>query len=247
MSKETSTVPQWPTITAHLESDGTGEVNLSPSTKQPIEEDSVEDARASCSSTSPRSPGRTTAERSACGSETRRGMGTGVNPDGTGFALDDDPEVQGVAGDTAAALGASNGGPVSEPAGPQRMRTGPGDHGTQPRRSGNGVPATVSSAPAPPRAAARSRAGAPATPPGPEFQIDPMSRHVDRKALHSRPPGRLARLMSSVNERLKDPAEREEEELDRHFARRYRHRHEPAGGGLTEGWLRQDDGGADSR
>ena len=27
--------------------------------------------------------------------------------------------------------------------------------------------------------------------------------------------------MSSVNERLKDPAEREEEELDRHFARRY--------------------------
>jgi MinD-like ATPase involved in chromosome partitioning or flagellar assembly len=222
LSKETSTVPQWPTITAHVESDGSGEVSLSPSTKQPIQEDTVEDARAIVLEHVAAFAREN--HRRAVRLRVRDPEGEwvlGVNPDGTGFPLDDDREVQGVAVDTAAALGASNGGPVSEPAGPQRMQTGSDDHGTQPQRSGNGVPAAVSSGPAPPLAATRSCAGVPATSPGPEFQIGPMSRHVDRKALHSRPPGRLARLMSSVNERLKDPAEREEEELDRHFARRY--------------------------
>ena len=46
LSKEMTTVPQWPTITANVESDGTGELNLGPSSKQRIAEQSVEDARA---------------------------------------------------------------------------------------------------------------------------------------------------------------------------------------------------------
>ena len=40
-----SPVPQWPTLTATVHSDGTGEVNLSPSIAEPITADTVEDAR----------------------------------------------------------------------------------------------------------------------------------------------------------------------------------------------------------
>ncbi len=47
------------------------------------------------------------------------------------------------------------------------------------------------------------------------------TREVDREALHSRPPSAMTRLVGSVNERLKDAAQREEEHLDRQFARRY--------------------------
>ena len=46
-------------------------------------------------------------------------------------------------------------------------------------------------------------------------------RDVDREALHARPPGPMTRLVGSVGERLKDSAQREEEQLDQQFARRY--------------------------
>ena len=101
MSKETSTVPQWPTITAHVESDGSGEVSLSPSTKQPIQEDTVEDARAIVLEHVAAFAREN--HRRAVRLRVRDPEGEwvlGVNPDGTGFPLDDDREVQGVAVDS---------------------------------------------------------------------------------------------------------------------------------------------------
>ena len=222
MSKQTSAVPQWPTITANVESDGTGEVNLSPSTKQTIRETSVEDARAIVLQHVAAYAKEN--HRRAVRLRVRDPAGEwvlGVNPDGTGFALDENSETERAAEDAGAAPAAGNGGPLTEPAARPRMRAVSGDRGTQPQPSGNGVPAAARSAPAPSPTGARPRTDTPAAAPESEFQIEPMSRRVDRKALHSRPPGRLAQLMASVNERLKDPAEREEEELDRHFARRY--------------------------
>ncbi len=47
------------------------------------------------------------------------------------------------------------------------------------------------------------------------------SRAVDRQALHAQPPGPLGRFIDTVNDRLKDAAQREEEDLDAQFARRY--------------------------
>ena len=206
MSKEMTTVPQWPTITANVESDGTGELNLGPSSKQRIDEQSVEDARAVVLQHVAAYANENHHRAVRLRVQDPEGEWVlGVNPDGTGFALEDDPETDGAAeGTVPAASSPSNGVPPTDPAGRQRMRAVPGDRETRARQPQAGVTPAARSAPA-----------------EPELHIDPMPRKVDRKALHSRPPSRLARLINSVNDRLKDPAEREEEELDRHFARRY--------------------------
>ena len=131
----------------------------------------------------------------------------GVNPDGTGFALDDDPETDGAAaGDTAAALGAEQRRPsdrTSRPAahaGGFRVIMG---HERGSRRLACHRP--------PDRRRGRSRSSR---------SIRCLATWIEKRCTQDRR-GRLARLINSVNERLKDPAEREEEELDRHFARRY--------------------------
>ena len=63
-------------------------------------------------------------------------------------------------------------------------------------------------------------------------------RDVDRHALHTRSPRPMRRLVESVNERLKDSAQREEEQLDQQFARRYVVTETNLRGGLTQGRAR---------
>ena len=204
-------------------------MNLGPSSQQAIAEQSVEDARAVVLEHV--AAYARDNHRRAVRLRVRDPEGEwvlGVNPDGTGFALEEDPEIERAGEGNSAPAPASNGEPPSEAAAWEGVRAISGDRETRARRAGTGVAPAVSSTPAsstpaPSRASARTRTRTSASlaPAERELHIDPMPRQVDRKALHSRPPSRLARLINSVNERLKDPAEREEEELDRHFARRY--------------------------
>ncbi len=87
-------VPQWPTVTATLDPEGGGEINLSPSIAEPIAADTVDDARI------------LVLERVAAYAQEKHGRAvrlkvrdpTGewllaVNPDGTVAALEPDPST----------------------------------------------------------------------------------------------------------------------------------------------------------
>ena len=136
MSTEMTTVPQWPTITANVESDGTGELNLGPSSKQRIAEQSVEDARAVVLQHVAAYANENHHRAVRLRVQDPEGEWVlGVNPDGTGFALEDDPETDGAAdGTVPAAPPPSNGVPPTDPAGRQRMRAVPGDRETRARQ-----------------------------------------------------------------------------------------------------------------
>ena len=198
----TSPVPQWPTITATVRSDGTGEVQLSPTIAAPITADSVDDARI------------LVLERVAAYAQEKHGRAVrlkvrdpagewllAVDPDGTVSELEADtsiaPEHPGAASADDPPPQITNDAPTPAP---PLIRV---------------VEADQSSPPALPLAAVREGAQ----------PVDPAaaawSRGVDRQALHAQPPGALVRFIDTVNDRLKDAAQREEEDLDAHFARRY--------------------------
>jgi MinD-like ATPase involved in chromosome partitioning or flagellar assembly len=201
-------VPRWPTITAAVHSDGSGEVNLTPATAEPIVAASVEEAR------------QLVLSRVAAYAAEHHGRAVrlsvrdpdgewilGVNPDGTGFEVEDQTD------DPAAATSPQE----RDPAASNGLEA-------QPRAI-----RVVSDPAAPPPSLEPELGADESTPrsvevswPGPRgagSQAAPRS--VDRHALHARPPGALTRFIDTVGDRLKDPAQREEEELDRQFARRY--------------------------
>jgi MinD-like ATPase involved in chromosome partitioning or flagellar assembly len=196
-------VPRWPTITATVTDEGRGEVRLTPTSVETVDAAGVDEARDKVLAL----VGAHAAEHHGRAVRLQVIDPDGewllaVNPDGTGFVLDEDPHPDGT--ERPAAADANGDGRHI------RVVAGEPDAAAPDSEADESASAPVTERPAPAAASAAATG-----------HSDLMARKVDRVALHSRPPGRLTRLITSINERLKDPAEREEEELDRHFARRF--------------------------
>ena len=209
-------VPQWPTLTVTLRADGTGELHLSPSTTEQIEADGLEQAR------------RLVLSKVAAYAETNHHRAVrlrvqepdgewllGVNPDGTGFELTDDTqpadERHPQASDDLTPSQSPTAGAPNPPL--RRLTVTDADADAEPL-----APVVRVTSPGLVGLSIADRSTRRALAPAPSRH---SGRDVDREALHARPPGPMTRLVGSVGERLKDSAQREEEQLDQQFARRY--------------------------
>jgi MinD-like ATPase involved in chromosome partitioning or flagellar assembly len=208
-------VPQWPTLTVTLRADGTGELHLSPSTTEHIEAESLEQAR------------RFVLSKVAAYAEDNHHRAVrlrvqepdgewllGVNPDGTGFELTDDTQPAGERHPQAPDDLTPSQSPTADAPNPplRRLTVTDADADAEPL-----APAVRVTSPG--LVSLRSP-----TDPGDERWASAeqtLGRDIDREALHARPPGPMTRLVESVGERLKDSAQREEEQLDQQFTRRY--------------------------
>ena len=225
----TSPVPQWPTITATVRSDGSGEVHLSPSIAEPITADSVDDARM------------LVLERVAAYALEKHGRAVRLkvrDPAGEWLlAVDPDGTVSELEADTSIAPEHPGAASADDPP-PQITNDAP----TPAPPVIRVVEADQSSPPALPLAAVREGAQ----------PVDPAaaawSRSVDRKALHSRPPG----PSRTADQHRQRPSQRSRRTGGGGARPALRSplsgdRHQPAGRGLTKGRPRQDDRGADRR
>jgi MinD-like ATPase involved in chromosome partitioning or flagellar assembly len=205
VSRDTSSpdVPRWPTITANVTAEGQGEVRLSPSSVQSVDAGDVDTARdqilALVAAHAGEHHGR--AVRLQVVDPDGEWL-LGVNPDGTGFVLDED------ASDDEPPLPE-----LGDPSGGRHIRVVARQH----ERDTTAAAAATEVTPEPRVGRAASSASVTARP----VSRDGHGRSVDRVALHSRPPGPLSRLVSGINERLKDSEQREEEQLDQQFERRF--------------------------
>lgn len=211
MSRPThGSVPAWPTLTVTLRSDGTGELELSASSTETISAQTLDDARAAVLARVAAYANEN--HHRAVRLRVRDPEGEwllGVNPDGTRFELQDDtartsdrdlphPEDKSLP---------QPGEPHDRPA-LKRVVVTDSDASSEPL--------------APPVSVTTQRVFGPVTSSGQGQQdVVGQARDVDRQALYSRSPGPMTRLVDSVSERLKDAAQREEDELDRQLARRY--------------------------
>jgi MinD-like ATPase involved in chromosome partitioning or flagellar assembly len=211
-------VPQWPTLTVTLRADGTGELHLSPSSTEQIDAEDLEEARALVLSKV--AAYAKDKHHRAVRLRVREPDGEwllGVNPDGTGFELHDDTEATGdvhhqrQSSPDPTPSQTSGAGAADPPL--RRVTVTDGEADAEPLAPAVRVtcPGLVGLPSPSDRPVELPTAGAEQAP----------GRDADRQALHARPPGPMTRLVGSVNERLKDAAQREEEQLDQQFARRY--------------------------
>ena len=209
-------VPEWPTLTVTLRADGTGVLHLSPSSTEQIDAAEIEQARrlvlAKVAAYANENHHRAVRLRVQ---EPDGEWLLGVNPNGTGFELPDDTER------------------TADVRHPDRLSHDPTPAQTPsaadpPLTRLTVIDADADAEPLAPaiRATSPELVGLPSpsdlgTDRSPADAEPAPGRDVDRQALHARAPGPMTRLVESVNERLKDPAQREEDRLDQQFMRRY--------------------------
>jgi MinD-like ATPase involved in chromosome partitioning or flagellar assembly len=191
------TIPRWPVITATVQGDGRGEVHFANHT-EPVEAADLLAARDKVRAQ--------VAEyaREQLGRPVRLEVSDpdgmwllGVDPDGGVHALENDTEPESDPATPPAPPAGENGdarADVGTTAGGQQMRVVNGAHST----GSNGD--------------------------GPELEVREHGlapRTVNRRELNARPQSPFRRLAKAIDERLKDPEQREEEALDERFSRRY--------------------------
>jgi MinD-like ATPase involved in chromosome partitioning or flagellar assembly len=193
------TIPRWPVITATARADGTGEVEFTPSTRHPLDATDLTGARAAISEEV------ASYAREKLGRPVRLRV---VDPDGTWWlAVHPDGNVSQLEDQESAP--SPEDGPDEE-----AMAAGNGHHA-----------ASAGLAPAPQMRVVEDPAVHLTHASEREYDVPaPQSlpaRTVNRQALHARRVSPFAGLVNRVNDRLKDPEQREEEALDQQFGRRY--------------------------
>jgi Mrp family chromosome partitioning ATPase len=194
------TIPRWPVITATARADGTGDVQFTPSTRIELDAADLRGARVAISDQV------ASYARYKLGRPVRLRVvdpeGTwwlAVHPDGLVSTLEDQETS-------------------SEPApGSMVDASQKGHSGASDGLSAAGQAPVVDVVPESDIQADRAPNDE-ADMPG--SQALP-ARTVNRQALHARPARPIARAMNRLNDRLKDPAQREEESLDQRLARRH--------------------------